>query len=82
MLLLSTETSDTFHRVQRVSPKSAIKNKYQGRNGRQGSQGVVLSWILRNRKWRRQRGRTGEVAAAMASLPAKNLPWRPCHSVC
>ena len=51
---------------------------YQGRHGRQGSQGLVFGWILRNRKWRRQRRRASEVAATMTSLPTKNLPWRPC----
>ena len=48
-------------------------NVTQGRHGRQGSQGLVLEWILRNRKWR-----AGEIAATMASLPTKNLPWRTC----
>ena len=49
-------------------------NNKQGRHGRQGSQGLILGWILRNRKCRQQWWRTGEVAATMASLPAKNLP--------
>ena len=38
---------------------------------RQGSQGWVLGWILRNRKRQQQRWRAGEVATTMASLPAK-----------
>ena len=37
----------------------------------------LLGWILRNRKGRRQRLRACEVAATMASLPTKKLPWRP-----
>ena len=45
-------------------------------HGRQGSQGLVRGWILRNRK--RQWRRTGEVATTMVSLPTKNLLWRPC----
>ena len=48
-------------------------------HGRQGSQGLVLGWILRNRKLQQQDWHAGEVAATMASLPAKNLPWRPYH---
>ena len=50
----------------------------QGCHGRQGSQGLILGWILRNRKrWQHLR-RTNEVVATMASLPAKNLPLRHC----
>ena len=40
-------------------------NNVQGRHGRQGSQCLVLGWILKNRKWRWQWGRAGEVAAAI-----------------
>ena len=50
----------------------------QGRFERQGSQGLVLGWILRNRKRWQQWRSTGEVVATMASLPAKNLPWQTC----
>ena len=49
---------------------------YQGHHGRQGSQGLVLGWILRNRKRQYQRQLASEVAAIVAFLPAKNLPWR------
>ena len=56
-----------------------ILDTYQGRHGRQGSQALVLDWILRNTKRQRQRRRTGEVAATMDCLPAKNLPWLPCR---
>ena len=51
----------------------------QGHHGRQGSQSLVLGWILRNRKRQQQWRRAGEVADTMASLPAKNLPWWPCN---
>ena len=54
---------------------------YQGRHGRQGRQGLVLAYILRIRKRRGQQRYTSEVAATMAALPAKNLPWRPCHTI-
>ena len=40
-------------------------------------EGLVLGWILRNRKRWRQRWHRGKVAATMVSLPAKNLQWRP-----
>ena len=53
-----------------------LHKRLLGRHGKQesqGSQGLVLGWILR--KWWPQRA--CEVAATMASLPAKNLPWRP-----
>jgi hypothetical protein len=38
---------------------------------------LALGWILRNRKHQWQQRLTGEVAVAMASLPTKNLLWRP-----
>ena len=41
-------------------------NKWQGRHKRQGSQGLVLGWILRNKKHRQQWRCLGEVAATMA----------------
>jgi hypothetical protein len=47
-------------------------------HGWQGSQGLVLGWILRNRKLWWQRRQAGEVATTMASLPDKNLPWLHC----
>jgi hypothetical protein len=46
-------------------------------HGRQGSQGLVLGWILRNRKRHQQWRRAGEVATTMASLPAKNYHGGP-----
>ena len=58
-------------------------NKHQGRHRRQDSHGLVLGWILRNRKQRwqqpkqHQRWLSVEVAANIASLPAKNIRWRP-----
>ena len=49
----------------------------QGRHGRQSSsQCLVLGCILRNRKQWWQSRCTSEVAATLASLPAKNLPWQ------
>ena len=52
----------------------------------QGPCNILLSYskdatggktIKTNKKRRRQWQRTGDVAATVAVLPAKNLPWRP-----
>ena len=51
----------------------------QGRHARQDRQDLGLAWILQNRTWLRQRWHHGDVAAAKAVLPAKNLTWRPWH---
>ena len=51
--------------------------KSQGLHGRQGRQGLGLGWILRTSKRQGQRQHAGEVAATMAALSVKNLPWRP-----
>ena len=55
----------------------ACSIQQQGRHGRQGRQGLVYAQIVRIRKQRWQGWRAGEVAATLAALPAKNLPWRP-----
>jgi hypothetical protein len=42
-----------------------VSCKFQGSHGRQGSQGLALGWILRNRKWQWQWRRASEVAATL-----------------
>ena len=59
-----------------ILKQKPIENPCQGRQKRQGSQGLALGWILYNRNWWRQRWHASEGAATMASLPAKNLPWQ------
>ena len=53
----------------------------KGRQDRQGSQGLVLGWISRNKETAAAAAvrQCSEVATTMASLPAKNLPWWPCN---
>ena len=47
----------------------------QGRHARQDRQDLGLAWSLQNRTWLRQRWHHGDVVAAKAVLPAKNLTW-------
>ena len=56
-------------------------NIVQGCHGRQGSQDLVLGWILRNRKWRRQWRCASEVAASMAPCLSKIYSGGPVVNV-
>ena len=49
----------------------------QGCHSWQGPQGLGLTWILQNRKWRWKWTHAADVATTVAALSAKNWPWRP-----
>ena len=50
---------------------NTIHTQGQVRHGWQGPQGLGIAWILQNRK----RRHAADVAATVAALPAKKLPW-------
>ena len=68
-----------WQKTQKIFWPHIILSDKTGPPLEQGSQVLVLGWmILRNRKQGWKRLRAGELAATMASLLSKNLPWRLC----
>ena len=67
-----------LHSCHYIIPSSLFSlHKWpKGHLGWQDRQDRGLAWILQNRRWQRQQRRhTGNMAATMMVLPAKNLPW-------